>query len=221
MTQRTASIRRETKETKIQICISIDGGPVELPGPTMLPDGADVSHAYQKTDTQHISVWTGVAFFDHMLHALAKHSGWSLLVECIGDVHVDDHHTVEDTAIALGGCFKEAMGHLVGIKRYGSAYAPLDEALSRCVVDLSNRAYCVTDLGLKRERVGQLSCEMVPHIFESFAQSAAITIHVDVIRGTNDHHRIESAFKATALALRMAASHTGTNEIPSTKGVLR
>lgn len=124
-----------------------------------------------------------------MYHALAKHSGWSLSLHCKGDLHIDDHHTAEDTAIALGMAFKQALGEPCGIKRFGSAYAPLDEALSRAVVDISGRPHASIDLGLKREMIGTLSCEMIPHVMESFAQAAGITLHVDVLKGFNDHHR--------------------------------
>ncbi|RUS26524.1 Imidazoleglycerol-phosphate dehydratase [Jimgerdemannia flammicorona] len=155
-----------------------------------------------------------------MYHALAKHSGWSLTINCQGDLHVDDHHTAEDTAIALGAAFKQALGVPKGIKRFGYAYAPLDEALSRAVVDISGRPFASIDLGLKRERIGTLSCEMIPHVLSSFATSAMITLHVDTIKGENDHHRSESAFKALAVALRQAIERTGTNDVPSTKGVL-
>lgn len=155
-----------------------------------------------------------------MIHALAKHSGWSLIVECIGDLHIDDHHTTEDCGIALGQAFKEAMGAVRGVKRFGTGFAPLDEALSRAVVDLSNRPFAVIDLGLKREMIGDLSTEMIPHFLESFAEAARITLHVDCLRGFNDHHRSESAFKALAVAIREAISSNGTNDVPSTKGVL-
>jgi imidazoleglycerol-phosphate dehydratase len=157
-----------------------------------------------------------------MLHALAKHSGWSLAIHATGDLHIDDHHTAEDTCIALGAAFKQALKTTTGLARWGYAYCPLDEALSRAVVDLSNRPFCVVELGLKREKIGDLSCEMIPHCFESFAQHAGITLHVDCIRGFNDHHRAESAFKACAVALRMAITPVKgrEGEVPSTKGVL-
>lgn len=142
-------------------------------------------------------------------------------------VAVDDHHTTEDTFLALGSCLNKALTSSptaqLGLNRFGYAYAPLDEALSRAVVDLSNRPYAVIDLGLKREKVGDLSCEMIPHALESFAQEARITMHVDCIRGQNDHHRIESAFKALAVACRMAMtkrSGVGAGEMQSTKGKL-
>jgi imidazoleglycerol-phosphate dehydratase len=124
-----------------------------------------------------------------MFHALAKHSGWSLRLHCQGDLHIDDHHTAEDCAIALGAAFKQGLGVIKGVKRFGSGFAPLDEALSRAVVDLSNRPFAVIELGLKREKIGDLSCEMIPHVLHSFAQSAGITMHVDCLRGANDHHR--------------------------------
>jgi imidazoleglycerol-phosphate dehydratase len=155
-----------------------------------------------------------------MLTALAKHGGFSLKIQCKGDLHIDDHHTAEDCSLALGTAFKQALGEVRGIRRYGTGFAPLDEALSRAVVDISSRPYCVTDLQLKREKIGDLSTEMIPHVFHSFAMAAGITLHVDVLRGENDHHRAESAFKALALALRQAVERTGGDDVPSTKGVL-
>ncbi|KAI3405709.2 HIS3 [Candida oxycetoniae] len=219
--RREAFIKRDTNETKIQIAISLDGGSVKIPKSILSEKVAQgEEHASQTSGGQVINVQTGVGFLDHMLHALAKHSGWSLLVECIGDLHIDDHHTSEDVGIALGLAFKNALGPIRGVKRFGHGYAPLDEALSRAVVDLSNRPYAVVDLGLKREKIGDLSTEMIPHVLESFAQSAAITIHVDCLRGLNDHHRAESAFKALAIAIKEAISKTGKDDVPSTKGVL-
>jgi imidazoleglycerol-phosphate dehydratase len=135
---------------------------------------------------------------------------------------VDDHHTAEDVCLALGYAFASALGSASGLARFGSAYAPLDEALSRAVVDLSNRPFCVVDLGLKREKIGDLSTEMLPHCFQSFAQAARITLHVDCLRGENDHHRAESAFKAFAVAIRNATARVPgkEGEVPSTKGTL-
>lgn len=133
---------------------------------------------------------------------------------------VDDHHTAEDCALALGAAFKQALGPLVGYRRFGTGFAPLDEALARAVVDLSNRPCAVVDLRLKREKLGALSCEMLPHILHSFAQAAAITLHVHVLHGDNDHHKAESAFKALALALKEATTRTGSTDVPSTKGIL-
>lgn len=136
---------------------------------------------------------TGIGFLDHMLSALAKHAQWTLVIKCTGDLHIDDHHTSEDVALCLGSAFKQALLErspgLVGIKRFGSAYCPLDEALSRAVVDISGRPSAHIDIGLKREMLGTLSTEMIPHVFESFACNAGITLHVDCIKGNNDHHR--------------------------------
>ncbi|KAL0135713.1 Imidazoleglycerol-phosphate dehydratase-domain-containing protein [Mucor lusitanicus] len=161
-----------------------------------------------------------LGFLDHMLHALAKHGGWSLDVTCVGDLHIDDHHSAEDTGIALGMAFKKALGTPRGIKRFGSAFCPLDEALARSVVDISGRPFADVNLDLKREMIGTLSTEMIPHVLESFAGAAGITLHVDVLKGKNDHHKAEAAFKSLAVALREACARTGTNDVPSTKGVL-
>ena len=168
-----------------------------------------------------VSARTGIGFLDHMLHALGFHAGWALEISCDGDLEVDDHHTVEDVGLALGEAIAEAVGgERDGIVRFGHAYAPLDEALARAVVDVSGRPFFAGELDLRRERVGALSCEMVPHFFRSLAQSGGLTLHVDVVRGANDHHRIEAAFKALALALRAALAPSGTDGVPSTKGVL-
>lgn len=215
--ERKAFISRITNETKIQIAVSLNGGPVTIENSILKDKSYD---AVQSTSSQVISINTGIGFLDHMIHALAKHGGWSLIVECIGDLHIDDHHTTEDVGIALGMAFKDALGQVRGVKRFGTGFAPLDEALSRAVVDLSNRPYAVIELGLKREKIGDLSCEMIPHFLESFAQAAHITLHVDCLRGFNDHHRSESAFKALAIAIKESISSNGTNEVPSTKGVL-
>ncbi|KAI9661801.1 MAG: imidazoleglycerol-phosphate dehydratase [Bathelium mastoideum] len=220
---RSATITRDTNETKIQVALNLDGGEVpQLEN----AEGAEVNgerkiHASQNSKSQQIDIDTGIGFLDHMLHALAKHSGWSLYLRAKGDLHIDDHHTTEDTFLALGAAFKSALHTTAGLARFGHAYAPLDEALSRAVIDLSNRPYAVIDLGLKREWLGTLSTEMLPHGLQSFAQAAGVTLHVDCIRGDNDHHRAESAFKALAGAVRMATARTGREgEVPSTKGVL-
>lgn len=191
---RTANVERKTKETDISLVLNLDGA------------GKSV-------------VNTGIGFLDHMLTALSKHGQIDLTLNCKGDLHVDDHHSVEDCGIVLGQAFKAALGDLRGIARYGYAYAPLDESLSRAVVDISGRPFADINLNLVRENIGNLSCEMLPHFLSSFATSAAITLHVDVLKGKNDHHRAESAFKALALALRAAIKREGT-DIPSTKGVL-
>ncbi|KAH0533305.1 hypothetical protein TsFJ059_001890 [Trichoderma semiorbis] len=218
---RAAALVRNTNETSIQIALSIDGG--ELPqdtDPRLLEVAS--AHASQSSKSQVIAINTGIGFLDHMLHALAKHAGWSMALNCKGDLHIDDHHTAEDCCLAVGTAFAKALGALTGVARFGYAYAPLDEALSRAVVDLSNRPYAIVDLGLKREMLGQLSTEMIPHCLQSFAQAARITLHVDCLRGDNDHHRAESAFKALAVAIRMATTRVAgkEGEVPSTKGTL-
>ncbi|KAJ7702312.1 IGPD-domain-containing protein [Mycena rosella] len=197
MSARQATISRKTNETQIDVTLDLDCAP-----------GSGVA--------QTIDISTGIGFLDHaslprleMYTALAKHGGMSLTMKCKGDL-----------AIALGAAFKEALGEVRGIRRYGTGFAPLDEALSRAVIDICSRPYCVTDLGLKREKIGDLSTEMIPHIFYSFAIASGVTLHVDVLRGENDHHRAESAFKALALAIRQAIERTGGNDVPSTKGVL-
>ncbi|PVU91619.1 hypothetical protein BB561_004306 [Smittium simulii] len=199
---RFAQVTRKTNETNISISL-------RLPS-------IDASEQQE----QEISINTGIGFLDHMYHALAKHAKWSLLMKCEGDLHIDDHHTAEDTAIALGMAFKQALGEPRGIKRFGYAYCPLDESLSRAVVDISGRSFSQVSLDLKRDMIGTLSCEMIPHVISSFANAAALTVHVDTLRGINDHHKAESAFKALAVALREALQSTGDNQIPSTKGVL-
>ncbi|KAF2175289.1 IGPD-domain-containing protein [Zopfia rhizophila CBS 207.26] len=228
---RSTSINRDTNETKIQLSLNIDGGELEPLQPSEFWDkidsqngvnGKKKEHASQKSKSQIIEVDSGIGFLDHMIHALAKHAGWSLRVRCRGDLHIDDHHTSEDTFLALGTAFKTCLSSSTGLARFGSAYAPLDEALSRAVIDLSNRPFSVIDLGLKREKIGDLSTEMIPHCMQSFAQNAGVTLHVDCIRGENDHHRAESAFKALAVAIRMATSRVAgrEGEVMSTKGVL-
>ena len=247
---RWAAFARDTNETKIQIALNLDGGAFPPDTDPRLQVTGEGSHASQSSKSQTISINTGIGFLDHMLHALSKHAGWSLALACKGDLHsqypllpsptasnpplktttqlttprttVDDHHTAEDVCIALGYAFARALGTPTGLARFGYAYAPLDEALSRAVVDLSNRPYCVVDLGLKREKIGDLSTEMIPHCLQSFAQAARVTLHVDCLRGENDHHRAESAFKATAVAIRQATSRVAgrEGEVPSTKGTL-
>lgn len=190
---RIAKIERATRETKIELELGLDGGAVE--------------------------VATGIPFLDHMLEGLAKHGNLSIRLRCRGDLEVDDHHSAEDCAIALGSALDEALGERRGVVRFGSAYAPLDEALVRSVVDLSGRPFSLIDLPLARESIGGLSCENVSHFLHTFATSARMTLHVDLIRGINDHHKIEAAFKSLALALRAAVAMRG-DEIMSTKGVL-
>ena len=195
MSARRAAVSRKTLETAIELELVLDG-------------------------SGRAEVASGIGFFDHMLGALAKHARFDLTLKCRGDLEVDDHHTVEDCALALGQALDQALAERRGIARFGSAYAPLDEALARAVVDLSGRPCAVVDLGLQREALGGLSCENLPHFFASLATTGRMALHVDVLRGTNDHHRAEAAFKATALALRQAVRIDGPDHVPSTKGVL-
>ena len=195
MTARKAEISRKTKETEIKVSLDLDGKGL-----------AEVA--------------TGIGFLDHMLSTLAKHARLDLTLSCKGDLHIDDHHTAEDCALALGAALDEALGPRVGIVRFGSAYAPLDEALARAVIDLSGRPYAYVELGLKREAIGGLACENIGHVLRSLATAARATLHVECLRGENDHHRTEAAFKAVALALRQAVAQTGEVGVPSTKGVL-
>jgi imidazoleglycerol-phosphate dehydratase/histidinol-phosphatase len=189
---RTAKIRRKTKETDITVEIDLD----------------------RAAEPQ---IHTGLPFFDHMLEQIGKHGGIALSVRADGDLHIDEHHTVEDTALALGQALKEALGDKRGIGRYGFVL-PMDEALAQVALDISGRAYLVFEGELKRERVGDLPTELVPHFFRSLSDAAGININVQ-LRGENDHHMIEGAFKALARALREAVRREGT-ALPSTKGVL-
>lgn len=195
MSQRSATVARKTRETAISLELSLDG-------------------------TGQTDIATGIGFLDHMLTALARHARLDLTLRCDGDLDVDDHHTAEDCALALGAALDQALGERRGVQRFGYAYAPLDEALARAVVDLSGRSFAAVDLGLRREALGGLSCENIPHVMVSLATQARMTLHVDVLRGDNDHHKAEAAFKALALALRQAIALDGTQDIPSTKGVL-
>ena len=195
MNARTAIVERKTGETDIEVRMDLDG-------------------------TGEAVVSTGLGFLDHMLSNLARHAQFDLQLRCTGDLEVDDHHSVEDTALALGQALRQATGEIRGIRRFGTAYAPLDEALARTVVDFSGRPHSEIALGLTRERIGAVACENLVHFFRSFASAAGITLHVDVLKGENDHHRTEAAFKATALALREALQVQGDDEVPSTKGVL-
>lgn len=192
---RRAHLRRETLETKVEVDLLIEG-----------EGRADVA--------------TGLGFLDHMLTALARHARFDLSLTCEGDLEVDDHHTAEDCALTLGAALDQALGDRRGIARFAHAYAPLDEALARVVVDFSGRPYAHVDLGLTREAIGEIACENIPHVFQSLATASRMTLHVDVLRGANDHHRAEAAFKALALALRQAVRRDGGDAVPSTKGTL-
>ena len=191
---RIGECARLTRETQIQAEISLDGTGV-----------ANVS--------------TGLGFLDHMLENLARHSGFDITLQCRGDLNVDDHHTAEDCAIALGSALNEALGDRSGITRFGAQYAPLDESLCRVVVDLCGRAWSEIHLDLKRERIGEWATENITHFFRTLSASSRSTIHVDVLRGDNDHHKVEASFKALAIALRQATTARGQG-VPSTKGVL-
>lgn len=191
---RTSEIERETKETRIELSLEVDGS-----GRT--------------------EVDTGIGFLDHMVSSLARHAGFDLRLVARGDTVVDDHHTAEDCAIVLGRALAEALGDRAGVRRFGSAYAPLDESLVRAVVDLSGRPWPEIHLEFVRDTVGQLATENIVQFFRSFAMEARMALHVDLIRGDNDHHKAEAAFKAVALALREAVAVTG-GDVPSTKGVL-
>ncbi|MGI9013298.1 MAG: imidazoleglycerol-phosphate dehydratase HisB [Phycisphaerales bacterium] len=192
---RAAHITRRTRETEIVLALRLDG-------------------------TAQVNISTGIGFLDHLLTALATHAGFDLELQCTGDLEVDDHHTAEDCAIALGQALDEALGDRHGIVRFGTAYAPLDEALSRAVVDLVKRPYAHIDLPLNYDRIGELACENIPHVLQSLANAGSFCLHADLIRGSNDHHKAESMFKAVALSLRQAVQRTGRADAPSTKGVM-
>lgn len=191
---RVAVVERTTRETTIAARIELD-----------TPADADIS--------------TGLGFFDHMLTAFALHARVGLTLACRGDLQVDDHHTMEDCAIVVGAAVDRALGDRSGIARFGSAYAPLDEALARAVVDLSGRPAGVVNLDLKRDSIGGVAAENLEHFFVSFSIAARAAVHIDVIRGVNDHHKAEAAFKAFAIACRGAFARDGAG-VPSTKGSL-
>ncbi|HZE93593.1 MAG TPA: imidazoleglycerol-phosphate dehydratase HisB [Gemmatimonadales bacterium] len=197
MTNRTAIVERATRETTIRAQLVVDGS--------------------GKTEIR-----TGVGFLDHLLESLGRHARFDLTLQTNGDLHVDDHHTAEDSALVLGEALDRALGERRGIARFGWAYAPLDEALARAVVDLSGRPFADVTLDLHRDRqvIGGLACENIPHLLRSLATAARLTLHVDVLKGENDHHKAEAAFKATALALRQAVTPSGFDDVPSTKGTL-
>lgn len=203
MTERTARIARETRETRVALELALDGGPRRIE----VPDG----------------------FLGHMLEALATHGGFGLTLEAEGDVHVDLHHTVEDVGLALGEALREALGERAGIVRFATAHAPLDEALARAVVDLSGRGFLVFHQPEALEGrwvTGSFPLTLLVDFFQAFADRGRFTLHLDLLRGRNPHHAAEAAFKAVALALRQAAARRvppggdGAGEVPSTKGTL-
>ena len=195
MSTRSATVTRATRETSIHLSLDVDG-------------------------TGKTTVKTGIGFLDHLLDTLSRHARFDLKLTCEGDLQVDDHHTAEDCALALGEALDRALGERRGVNRFGWALAPLDEALARAVVDLSGRPFSDVALGLQREGIGGLACENVAHFLRSLATTGRMTLHVDVLKGENDHHRAEAAFKATALALGQAVRLSGFEDVPSTKGTL-
>ena len=192
LTERKAEVRRKTRETDIQVSVNLDA-------------------------TTPVSISTGIGFFDHMLEQVARHGGFSLELKCQGDLQIDEHHTVEDCALALGEALRSALGAKLGIARYGFVL-PMDEAQVRVAIDLSGRAYGVFEGKFSRESVGGLPTELVPHFFRSLAESLKAAVHVTII-GDNTHHMIEACFKGVGRALRQAFRREG-DQLPSTKGML-
>jgi imidazoleglycerol-phosphate dehydratase len=193
---RAAEVRRRTKETDVRVRLMLDGS-----------GSSQVS--------------TGIAFLDHMLELFARHGLFDLEVECRGDLHIDDHHSVEDVAITLGQAFAQALGDKSGIARYGEATVPMDEALCRAVVDLSGRFYLVYEVETRRQMIGNFSVELAEHFWRSLAEAARCNLHIDCLRGRNTHHILEGTFKATARSLRQAVERDPrVAGVPSTKGVL-
>jgi imidazoleglycerol-phosphate dehydratase len=196
MADRKARIERKTRETDITLALNLDRA-------------------------TRIRIKTGVGFYDHMLTALAKHAGIGLEVRCRGDLHIDAHHSVEDVGIAFGQALKSALGDKKGITRFGHAYCPLDEALTRAVVDLSGRPWLHFGVVFRAKRIGDMPTELFEDFFWAVADHARLNLHLDLIRGRNSHHIAEATFKATARALRMAvALDPRASGVPSTKGTL-
>jgi imidazoleglycerol-phosphate dehydratase len=194
---RTAEVLRETKETTIRVTVDVDGA------------GAS-------------TVSTGVGFFDHMLDAFARHAGFDMTVETRGDLHIDMHHTVEDTGIVIGQAVKQALDGFKGVRRFGHAYVPMDETLTRCAVDLCNRPYLIWKVAFNRDKIGEMDTELFKEFHQAFAMNVGACVHLETLYGDNCHHIAESGFKALARALRTAVERdplTG-GLAPSTKGVL-
>ena len=194
---RTAKITRKTRETDITVSLNLDG-----------------------TGTSKLS--TGIGFFDHMLESFAKHSAIDLDVKTVGDLHVDMHHTVEDTGIVIGQAIREALGDFAGITRFGHAYVPMDETLSRAAVDLCKRPYLIWKVQFARDKIGDMDTELFKEFFHALAGNGGMCLHVENLYGENSHHIIESCFKATARALRAAVTPDArlAGKAASTKGVL-
>jgi len=197
MNPRTAEVTRNTTETRIRVVVDLDGS-----GRSQLA--------------------TGIGFFDHMLDQLARHGSVDLTVEAKGDLHIDGHHTVEDVGITLGQAVARAVGDRKGIRRYGHAYVPLDEALSRVVIDFSGRPSLEWNVPFTRARIGEFDVDLAHEFFQGFVNHALVTLHVDNLRGENSHHQCETVFKAFARALRFALEPDprAAGAVPSTKGVL-
>ena len=194
---RTGTVHRSTNETSIDVVVNLDG-------------------------TGIYTVSTGIGFLDHMLEQLSRHSLIDLTVKAVGDLHIDQHHTTEDTGLAIGEAIAQALGDKRGIVRYGSAYAPMDETLTRVALDISGRPYFVWNVAFTTPRLGEWDTELIEHWFHSFSQTAGLTLHVECLYGQNNHHIVESCYKALARALRQAAEidPRKADSIPSTKGVL-
>jgi imidazoleglycerol-phosphate dehydratase len=194
---RTAHIRRDTRETTIDLTLDVDG-------------------------TGQSEISTGVGFLDHMLDSLARHARFDLTIKATGDLHIDAHHTAEDIAIVLGQALDRALGEKRGLRRFADAAVPLDEALVQVALDLSGRGFAAIDLPFKGEMIGTLPTEMIPHFLYSFAIEGRLTLHVRLLAGENDHHRAEATFKALARALEVATTVDPriAGRVPSTKGSL-
>jgi imidazoleglycerol-phosphate dehydratase len=197
MSPRIAEVIRNTNETRIRVTVDLDG-------------------------TGQSDLSTGIGFFDHMLDQIARHGSIDLIVEAKGDLHIDGHHTVEDVGITLGQALAKAVGDRKGIRRYGHAYVPLDEALSRVVIDFSGRPGLEWNVPFKRARIGEFDVDLAHEFFQGFANHALVTLHVDNLKGDNAHHQCETVFKAFARALRTALEldPRAAGVVPSTKGTL-
>ena len=194
---RTATIKRKTKETDVEVTVDLDG------------KGRG-------------TIATGIGFLDHMLDLLARHSRIDITVKAVGDLHIDHHHTTEDVGIALGQAVKQALGDMKGIGRYADAHMPMDETLTRVALDISGRPFLVFKAEFGRDKVGQFDTELVQEWFQAFAMNASVTLHVECLYGSNDHHIAESCFKGLARCLRSAVAidERTKDEVPSTKGTL-
>ena len=196
-TSRKAELTRATKETRIKVSVDVDGSGKS-------------------------TISTGIGFFDHMLESFAKHSAMDVNIDAKGDLHIDQHHTMEDVGIVLGQAFKEAVGGYSGVMRFGHAYVPMDETLARAAVDLCNRPYLIWKVGFTRDKVGQVDTELFKEFFHAFAMNAGICLHLELLYGENSHHIAEASFKSLARALRAAAVVDGRlkGQVASTKGSL-